>query len=68
MKYFLKRYTIDCKEKNHKDKAAYDQLKKFEIVLWADTVIKPFTMMIKIIDTPVAFCAVKGFLTDASFA
>jgi hypothetical protein len=43
-------------------------LDEFDIIFGTNTIVEPFTVMIKIFYTSVAFVAMKGFVSDASFA
>jgi hypothetical protein len=43
-------------------------LDEFDIIFGTNTIVEPFTVMIKIFYTSVAFVAMKRSVSDASFA
>jgi hypothetical protein len=59
VKYFLKNNSIYYKKEYHEEERAYNELTKFEIIFGTYTIIKPFTMMIKILNTSITFCTMK---------
>jgi hypothetical protein len=58
---------IDNIKKDHKEFAQDDKLYEFEIIFCPYAVIKPLTMMIKILDTSMALVAMERVVTDAGF-
>lgn len=59
---------VDNVEEYHEKLAAYDQCNKLDIVFWTDAVVKPFAMVIKELNTTVAFVAMEWPLTSATLA
>lgn len=59
---------VDNIEKEHKELTQDNKFYEFDIIFSPDTIVKPFAMMVKILYTSMALVAMKGLVTDASFA
>lgn len=63
----LKDYSINSNIEYKEYPSEYNKLKKFEIIFGTNTIIKPFAMMIKELNTSITSITMKAFFTNTSF-